>query len=108
MNSILPGANIGTTYSPILINDKVAGHIGSPGKSEPQSEFRGLFDKALSDVEETAAAKRGTDYALAVGDVDDLTGLLVEAEQAQMAFQLLVQMRNKVLDSYQEVMRMNV
>jgi flagellar hook-basal body complex protein FliE len=33
---------------------------------------------------------------------------MVAAEEAQLAFELLLEVRNKLLESYQEIMRMQV
>lgn len=101
----LQGAN-----APIMINGKLAGNIGAAGKSVGGSEtpFTTMFQDALQNVQEQDAVKNSDSYNLAIGDVDDLGELMTNSTRAQVAFELLVQMRNKVLDSYQEIMRMNV
>lgn len=46
--------------------------------------------------------------ALAVGEVQNLHQLMITLEESQMAFQLAMQVRNRALESYQELMRMSV
>jgi flagellar hook-basal body complex protein FliE len=45
---------------------------------------------------------------LAAGKSDDLHHVMLSLEEARLSFQLLVQVRNKVLEAYQDVMRMQV
>jgi flagellar hook-basal body complex protein FliE len=40
--------------------------------------------------------------------MDDVATMMINSERATTAFQLMVQMRNNVLEGYQEIMRMNV
>ena len=47
-------------------------------------------------------------YKLATGQTDDLHNLSIASEKATMSVQILVQLRNKALDAYNEIMRMNV
>ncbi|MDR0857691.1 MAG: flagellar hook-basal body complex protein FliE [Oscillospiraceae bacterium] len=42
------------------------------------------------------------------GTNDDFSGLLLDSSKAELAVNLTVQIRNKVLDAYSEVMRMQV
>ncbi|MGK5049013.1 flagellar hook-basal body complex protein FliE [Janthinobacterium sp. GB4P2] len=45
---------------------------------------------------------------LAVGDVENLHEVMIHLEEAKLSFQLLAQVRNHLLEAYQEVMRMQV
>lgn len=45
---------------------------------------------------------------LAAGRRDDLDGVLMAKQKADMAFQLLLQVRNKVVDAYEEIKQMKV
>ncbi|MGQ9487800.1 MAG: flagellar hook-basal body complex protein FliE [Armatimonadota bacterium] len=44
----------------------------------------------------------------AAGETDDLVRVVTAAEEASVALQLAVQVRNKVVEAYQEIMRMQV
>lgn len=44
----------------------------------------------------------------AAGRRDDIEGVLVAARKADTAFQMLLQVRNKVLDAYEEVKQLRV
>lgn len=70
--------------------------------------FQSVFEEALKNVEETQAQKDADSQALAVGDVDDIAQIMINSQKADIGVQMLVQMRNKILDAYSEIMRMNV
>ena len=44
----------------------------------------------------------------AAGRRDDIEGVLIAARKADTAFQMLLQVRNKVLDAYEEVKQLRV
>jgi flagellar hook-basal body complex protein FliE len=44
--------------------------------------------------------------SLAAGDAVSLHEVMMRAEEARLSFQLVVQLRNHVLEAYQEIMRM--
>ena len=46
--------------------------------------------------------------ALASGQAPDLHSVTIAAEKATLSFQLAVQVRNKALEAYQEIMRMQL
>lgn len=45
---------------------------------------------------------------LAVGEATNLHQVMLTVEQAKLQFELLLQVRNKVLEAYQDVMRMQI
>jgi flagellar hook-basal body complex protein FliE len=45
---------------------------------------------------------------LAVGDVENLHQVMISLEEAKLDFQLALQIRNKLLEAYQDVIRMQV
>jgi flagellar hook-basal body complex protein FliE len=45
---------------------------------------------------------------LATGKADNLADVMITAEKADIAFKLMVSVRNKIIEAYQEVMKMQV
>lgn len=45
---------------------------------------------------------------LATGDADSVHDIMVRLEESRIALQLMLQVRNRVLEAYQDVMRMQV
>lgn len=70
------------------------------------------FAQLLSDkVEATNGVMQAADQAvgdLIVGRSGDIHGTLLAMERADLEFRLLTAVRNKVMDAYREIMRMNV
>ncbi len=98
--------NIIATGSYPIQNSSVPG-VNMQQKSGPAS-FRDILNGALDNIHETQAIKQANAEALAVGDVDDLAALAIDDQRAEVAIQLLVQVRNQLVEAYQEVMRLNV
>jgi len=47
-------------------------------------------------------------HAIALGQVDNLHQAMMSGEQTRLAFDLMLQVRGKALDAYQELLRMQV
>ncbi len=45
---------------------------------------------------------------LQTGRRDDMAQVLMAQQKADLAFQMLLQVRNKLMDAYREVMRMSI
>ncbi|HHW98543.1 MAG TPA: flagellar hook-basal body complex protein FliE [Firmicutes bacterium] len=45
---------------------------------------------------------------LALGEIDDVATVMIAAEKAALSWQLLQQVRNKLVEAFQEIMRMQV
>jgi len=70
--------------------------------------FKDALKDALEQVNELDRQSRKDNLALAAGTVDDLHSVMINAEKADLALQLTIQMRNKILDAYNEIMRMQI
>jgi len=81
------------------IADKLAGSEGS---------FADILTEAMNTVGVTDNIDKNSMMQLMMGQSDDLSGLLIDAQKAELALQLALQIRNKVIDAYTEVMRMSV
>ena len=76
--------------------------------SEPERNFADILTESLSNAGITDAIDKNSMLQLMMGEADDLSGLLIDAQKAELALQLALQIRNKVIDAYNEVMRMSV
>ncbi len=79
------------------------------GSTKAQSTiFEDIFRSMVDNVKETDAAKNEAYYALATGQLDNPAQASIAATQAELSVSLLVQMRNKALDAYSELMRISL
>lgn len=77
------------------------------GKSgEGKTSFMDHLKNAMNEVnaEQINADKKATD--LANGKDTDIAGTMLASSQAELSFNMMVQVRNKALSAYQEIMRM--
>ena len=77
-------------------------------KIQNKSTFSDLLKDGILEVNQSAkvAEKAATD--IAVGKNSNIHEAMLAATKAELGFNLMVQIRNKAIESYQEVMRMQV
>ncbi len=84
--------------------------IGEISKSKSLQEAKGDFESVINEaINKVSQVREDTDKAvdeLAAGG--DITNAVLAIEKADMSFQLMVEVRNKLISTYQEVMRMQV
>lgn len=82
---------------------------GDSGRQRTQpSMFSDIFQSMVDNVKQTDAAKNEAYYALTTGELDNPAVASIAATQAELSVSLLVQMRNKALDAYSELMRISL
>jgi len=100
-----------SSISPQLIPNEPSLDLASPGiqsndtKSEGFSQF---LSRSIDEVNQLLESADKSARDLATGKSENLHDAMITMEKAETAFKLLVQVRNKVIDAYQEVMRMQV
>ena len=82
--------------------------VGKSATSSPQQDFLQVFNDAMSAIEETDQADQISNIEMLSGDGGTLHGTLLEAEKADIALRLTLEVRNKVIESYKEIMNMQV
>lgn len=70
--------------------------------------FSDFLNNALIEVNKLQIDSEKLNEAFAMGKIDNLHQVSIAAEKADIALQLTVQIRDKVLNAYQEIMRMPV
>lgn len=70
--------------------------------------FQTMFQDAIQNVKATDSNLTQELNKLATGQTDDLHNLTIASTKATLSVQMLVQLRNKALDAYNEIMRMGV
>lgn len=70
--------------------------------------FKTTFENAINDVVNTDKQVSIDAEMLATGKSDNLHQQSIDIAKAQLSLDLLVELRNKALESYSEIMRMSV
>lgn len=77
-------------------------------QSNGQSSFTDILSEVIDNAKEAEKSAEAQNVALLTGETDDLHTPLIEAQKAELVLSLAVQVRNKVIEAYNEVMRMQV
>ena len=75
--------------------------------TQPQN-FEKWLNAQLQNVNGTLINAEHQLQSLAVGDVENLHQVMIAMGEAKFTFQLAMQVRNRVLEAYQEISRMQV
>jgi flagellar hook-basal body complex protein FliE len=75
---------------------------------EAVSAFAEALARAVQRADELQRRADAAAAALADGRTDDVHAVMVAMEEANLALQLAIQVRNRLLESYQELVRMQV
>lgn len=78
-----------------------AGPVGGKG-------FKDVLINALNDVNDLQFQSDALTERLVTGQVDDVAQVMMAAQKAELSLQMALQVRNKLIESYQEIMRMQV
>ncbi|MDD2189659.1 MAG: flagellar hook-basal body complex protein FliE [Eubacteriales bacterium] len=87
------------------INSLTTGSVKPTDVSADGLGFQEIFQDVIGNVESAEAAAKMDAYNLSVGNMDDMHTMIINAAKADIALQTMVQLRNKFLDAYSEIMR---
>ncbi|MFM8270017.1 MAG: flagellar hook-basal body complex protein FliE [Pseudomonadota bacterium] len=100
-----------STISPQLIPNEPALNTASTALQSNENKTEGFSEflsRSIDEVNQLLGSADKSARDLATGKSENLHDAMITMEKAETAFKLLVQVRNKVIDAYQEVMRMQV
>jgi flagellar hook-basal body complex protein FliE len=75
---------------------------GAPG------DFSAVLTRAVTDVEGKLRAAEQERQKVLTGETNNLHQATIASSEAGVAFSLMIEVRNKLVESYQELMRMQV
>ncbi len=82
---------------------------GRLGAAKPAgADFGAALKQAVGSLGQLGAQADASTMSLAKGDPIDVHEVMLNTEQASLGFSMALQVRNKLVDAYQEVMRMSV
>lgn len=96
-----------------LINPNQGVSPLQPGKplAQPKVEGPGFKDVLMKNLEQVNKLQQDAEVAiedLATGQRNDIDGVMMAKQKADVAFQMLLQVRNKMMDAYEEVKQIRV
>ncbi|MBI3090217.1 MAG: flagellar hook-basal body complex protein FliE [Candidatus Tectomicrobia bacterium] len=101
--------------SPLPTGQPLPGISAAPASARPAAggrpaapPFSTFLARAVEDVQRLQGQAEASMKALAVGDEKNVHETMLAIEKADLSFRLLLQVRNKLLGAYQEIMRLQV
>lgn len=79
-----------------------------PGKTDEGASFGDMLKSAISTVNELQKQSDKEIQKLMTGEAEDLHTTMIAVEKADLSFQMMMQVRNKIVQAYEEIMRMQV
>ena len=86
--------------------DKLMGQVKGPAKGD--SSFMDTLKDSIKRVGELEKEADKEMEKLAKMETDDISSTMIAIEKADLTFQLMMQVRNKIISAYEELMRMQV
>ena len=90
--------------TPLSINTEIKPSIAT--NEAGAGGFQDIFQDIITQAKETQAVANQDSLNLAMGQTDDLHNIMINAEKAAIALELTVQVTNKAISAYNEIMRM--
>jgi flagellar hook-basal body complex protein FliE len=84
-----------------------AGSIAKPTAAETTKKFGEFLTDAIESVDSQEKNVHQMTDKFIIGQAD-VSEVMIASQQAELSLQLTTQVRNKVIEAYQEIMRMQV
>jgi flagellar hook-basal body complex protein FliE len=78
------------------------------GTEKSDAAFGDVLKDAISTVNELQKQSDQEIQKLMTGESEDLHNTVIAMQKADLSFQMMMQVRNKIVQAYQEIMRMQV
>jgi flagellar hook-basal body complex protein FliE len=85
-----------------------AGAMSAATGAGAPDTFAKLIQDQVSDLNASVGAAEGAMHELAGGKSVELHDVMISLERARLSVQTFVQVRNKLIESYQDLMRMQL
>ena len=82
--------------------------IGAPAPLKEGPGFREFLEEQIARVNELQKDAKQAAEDVATGRRDDIEGVILATQKADIAFKMLLQVRNKMMDAYEEVKQVRV
>lgn len=76
----------------------------------PSSEnsFADMLSKAVGSVDEAMKVSEQTTEDFIAGKTENVHDVMISMQKAQLSFQMMVEVRNKAIEAYNEISRMQI
>jgi len=81
---------------------------GAEKAGETGGNFADVLEKFVDDVNSLQNRASQSIEKLATGEISDVHQVMIAVEEANTAMEFMLEIRNRIVDAYQEIMRMPV
>jgi flagellar hook-basal body complex protein FliE len=99
--------NISGLSSPIPVPPELAAPA-APASGSAGTSFADVLGSAINEVESSRSSADKSVQQFLSGEGNDLHSTILSSQRADLEFQMFMQVRNKVVSAYQEVMKMQL
>ncbi len=96
------------TSSPLLQSGRAAGATGGAAAAEGGLSFKDFLVQSIQDVNSMQAAADKAVEKLATGGDVNPAEVLTAVQKADVAFQMMIQVRNKLVDAFTEIKNLQI
>jgi flagellar hook-basal body complex protein FliE len=82
--------------------------LGQGPATGPTTSFSEMLDGVVSTVESKSVNAQDATRQVLLGESSQLHQSMIAMQEASVAFSMMIEVRNKLVESYQELMRMQV
>lgn len=72
------------------------------------TSFQDMLTNAIENADDLNTVSESNSQALLSGEVDDIAQVMIDGQKAELSLNLVIQVRNKVVDAYNQIMNMQV
>jgi flagellar hook-basal body complex protein FliE len=80
--------------------------VAAPTTGDGGTSFKDVLNSAIGEVENSRSSASKSVEKFLSGDGEDLHSTILATQRAELEFQMFMQVRNKVVSAYQEIMKM--
>ena len=99
MNGAIPSSSLRILPAETGVSTASAGNSSQP-------DFRELLSSAVDDIQQLESQAETKVDGVLQGNGSDVHSALIAVEKADLTFQLMMQVRNKIVSAYEEISRM--
>lgn len=75
---------------------------------EAENSFSDLLTKAIQDVDSSMKESEQAVQSFVAGETENVHDVMISMQRAQVSFQMLTEIRNKAVEAYKEISRMQI
>lgn len=99
---------IGSIFNNALAGVRGTSPLGTNEENNNESSFEDILNAALKEVNDKQVKAYDSMHDIASGKVSNLQEAVMKIEEAELSLKLALEVKNKAINAYKEVMRMQV